>query len=721
MTGSDTTRTLVSTVLLTTAVAVAVAFVGLAVAAPPAAVDAPAGPGANPQQADEIAPTYEADGDERGVVYVGQTMNVTGLEPNSQYRLRSIDATDGAEITASTFRGSFRTDDEGAIVGIDTADLPPGRYFLRGPNADETTGAAVELAEQTLSTSFEAESVANRGETTVDVAVDSDRDESDVVVSAEGFDAGELAVVFAAEEPAIAGDGSIVVEDAGEELEANFSGVAAGEYEFAFEAVDTGAADAASVTVENAGEATLTRETTTVARGGVATFTVEFDGIARTATVLVGDETTDGYGANVTVVDGNDDGEVTVAFDTYVAGNASAEAEAVRVAGDGAGADEVEFDGTTDQTELSSLLEAGDYVVSVGTDEDPAAVRETPDQLATLFVAEREAPNQTLLRTPPETAETVRGTAGGTGNATAAVLDAVENGTLTRTDTLAVDPEGADGDVLVHRIAAPGLAGALGTDGTGGVVTEAFLAAVAAADGDDAGLGLRYEERPPDLNRAPATIDVSEALANDTGIADALTVVADGEGTYYVLLEYDAVPEAAFADPTVTFDDGDTVATEFTVRDRRLLDATGGDDTDGEPPAETASANVTLETAEGEFAVNDSDVVTAPASESAKVAGTANVAPGTELVVSIGSSEDTTPAFGETRSVVVGEDGTFAATFDLSAQSPGDAFEVEVRRGVLSTTADGAIVAENATGANGFGPLLTPGEETARPTTDALP
>jgi len=504
--------------------------------------------------------------------------------------------------------------------------------------------------------------------------------------------------VFAAEEPRIAGEESIVVENVSGAIDANLSGVEAGEYELAFEVADTGVADTASVTVENAGEASLARTNTTVPRGGVATLTVEFNGTVRTATVLVGDERADGYQANVTVTDGDGDGEVTVAFDTYTAGNTSAGADAVRVAGDSVGADEVEFDGTTDQTELSSLLEAGDYVVSVGTDEDPAAVRETPDQLATLFVAEREAPTQVLWRAPPGSGETIRETAAGDGNATAAVLDAVENGTLTRTDTLAVDPAGENSDVLVHQFTAPGLSGRLGTDGTGGDVTDAFLAAVA-AEGDDAALDLRYEERPPDLNRPPATVNVSEALADDTGIADALTVVADGDDTYYVVLEYDAVPTAAFADPNVTFEDGDTVATEFTLRDRRLLDgdAAGAEGDGTAARGETASANVTVEAAEGGFAGNDSDVVTATAAERAEISGTTTVAPGTTVVVSIRSTDGTTPAFSDTRTVAVAEDGTFAAAFNLSEQSPGDTFEVSVDRAAFSATADGVVVAENAT------------------------
>ena len=700
MTGSNTIRALLLTALTITAAAVgAVAFAGPAAATPSAATPASAGGLATQTTQESNTPTYEVDGSETDTVYVGQTLNVTGLEPNTQYRLRSVDATDGTEITASTLRGTVRTNDEGAVVGIDTADLRPGRYFLRGPNVSETTDATVELVEQTLSTSFEAESVANRGDTTAEIAVDSNRDEFDVAVSAEGFDSGELAVVFAAEEPRIAGEESIVIEDVGGAIDANLSGVDAGESEFAFEAVDTGAADAASVTVENAGEASLARTNTTVPRGGVATLTVEFDGTVRTATVLVGDERADGYQANVTVTDGDNDGQVTVAFDTYTAGNTSADANAVRVAGDSVGADEVEFNGTTDQTELSGLLEAGDYVVSVGTDEDPAAVRETPDQLATLFVAERDPPGQALWRAPPETGETIRETAAGDGNATAAVLGAVENGTLTRTDTLAVDPAGESSDILVHRVTAPGLSGVLGTNGTGGDVTDAFLAAVAAPEGDDAALHLRYEERPPDLNRPPATVNVSEALADDTGIADALTVVAAGNDTYYVVLEYDAVPTAAFADPNVTFEDGDTVATEFTLRDRRLLDgdAAGADGDGTAARGETASANVTVEAAEGGFAGNDSDVVTATAAERAEISGTTTVAPGTAVVVSIRSTDDTTPAFSDTRTVAVAENGTFAAAFNLSEQSPGDAFEVSVDRAAFSATADGVVVAENAT------------------------
>lgn len=54
----------------------------------------------------------------------------------------------------------------------------------------------------------------------------------------------------------------------------------------------------------------------------------------------------------------------------------------------------------------------------------------------------------------------------------------------------------------------------------------------------------------------------------------------------------------------------------------------------------------------------------------------------------------------ESQPVTVSSDGTFAATFNLSAQVPGDEFEVRITQAPFSATSEGVIVEENRTEAS---------------------
>ncbi|WP_207212722.1 BGTF surface domain-containing protein, partial [Halogeometricum borinquense] len=99
------------------------------------------------------------------------------------------------------------------------------------------------------------------------------------------------------------------------------------------------------------------------------------------------------------------------------------------------------------------------------------------------------------------------------------------------------------------------------------------------------------------------------------------------------------------------------------------------------------------------------------------IMGETTVAPGTELDVRVGSTDDTQPSFLKTGTAYVTENQTFAATFDFSEQDVDDSYEVKISGGAADeTTVDGTVKKAVKTDT----PTTdTPSDnETATPTTD---
>jgi len=616
---------------------------------------------------------------------------VTGLQSNTEYQLRSVDESSGDTIESSSFEGPYTTNAEGKIVGIDTSDLGSGDYYITGPGlGTQDMTDTFEIVEQTFTAEFDESSVDNEGSTTVDLNIDSNRNDYSVIVTSENFDYddSELDDIFGEEMTTVESGEYFVITGVSGDFATNFSGIDEGQYDFTFTVADTGVSDTASVNVSDvgAGEADLAESTTTVEQGGYANFTVELNDAATggDATVLIGDEDADGYQANITVTDANEDGEVQFAFNTYTAGDVDTTGNVVTLVGSSDdGEDEIEFTAADDQSDLSDILDSGDYIVSVGTDSDPADVLDSPDNVGTLVISERPAPDQQLWRTSTATLDDVQTAAGDDDlDAASAITDAVENGQVTQTDTLALDPDGSQDDVMVHQLSAPGLSGLMGAAESGEVTSE-FSAALDA----DSTLTAALVEQNPGSNQEAATLYLSQLDE------DALTVIADGEGDYYIFVDYSEVADTDYVDEDNTFEDGSEVTAGVTVTDDRLLDIPDtADEDETESYWETTLSNFSVEEPEGSFDLNEDDLVAVTASENATVTGTTNVAPGTEFTVRLQSTEDTEPRFFETQTVTVQADGTFNATFDLSGQSTNDTFSASVRQAGFSLSEDGVFV-----------------------------
>lgn len=254
---------------------------------------------------------------------------------------------------------------DGRFVIVDQQDRPVVFENGDAQRVGNVGEASFEVAAQSLNASFETDIVRNddHPDARTDLRLDSNRAGYRVSLFSDGLTASELADAFPAAE---AGEDRAVVErnvSADDLLRANFTGVEPGTYEVTVAAADGAAEDTATITVTEPmeGEAGLDNESLVENRGDVAEFNVTFDGTDE-ATVDVGSADV-GYHARFTVVDGDGDGEATVEFDTFRAGQ-SDDAPGVSATGEDSITD---FQLLTDP--IPGRLDAAGYPIelSVGT------------------------------------------------------------------------------------------------------------------------------------------------------------------------------------------------------------------------------------------------------------------------------------------------------------------------------------------------------------------
>ncbi|WP_164471075.1 BGTF surface domain-containing protein [Halorubrum sp. CSM-61] len=443
-----------------------------------------------------------------------------------------------------------------------------------------------------------------------------------------------------------------------------------------------------------------------VTQGDVAEITVELDDV-ESGYVVIGDQDDANYQANISVTDGVDDadadGEVTILFNTYQAGQTSGTIVEAESDDDEATLE----DQNSDAQELGTMLDTGDYEMISAAADNPEDAFSNEDDVSTLLIEERTAPEMTLWRTSPSGAESVSDALDDDDvDVVTAINDSVNNDAITETDSVALDPDGTDSDVLVHQVTAPGLEGALESVGASdNTATENLYELLNNGNNQNNAYAadLIFEEQNPGRNAEAKTINASEL--GQTAFENVFTVAYDGEtGNYYILVDQDSLNDEAGED----FEDGDEFSAEFTVQDERLLQgsASGFDNADDlEDAYETANATFDVEEAEAEFDTNDDDLIEAPMGENSSVTGSTNVAPGTEFAVRLRSTDETSPRFTLTANEVsTGANGSFeAAPFDLSEQSVNDTFEATFRQAAFDgqDAVDGVIVESAGNGTDG--------------------
>lgn len=279
---------------------------------------------------------------------------------------------------------------------------------------------------------------------------------------------------------------------------------------------------------------------------------------------------------------------------------------------------------------------AGEYPLSL-------SVGGTEQDVATAVVESRETDGVTVL-TAPRSADG---------------LDDVADvrRVATPTDSAALDARTLDHDWVFVVVSASGL--------------EGYVDDVGDLTGSANGLELSIVETADSAgpNEDPLSVDLSEARLFADGANDTYVVAIDP-----ALSVRDAEPGDEFevrfvadASEHPVTEDGEEVTATFTaVNGTASVDATGGE-------------------------------VTVPPASDATVSGTSTFAPGTELTVTARREGGTSPFVTDT-TVVVGEDGSWTATFDLSEVAEGTSFTLRVdKAGETRTSVDGRVARGDAT------------------------
>jgi len=359
-------------------------------------------------------------------------------------------------------------------------------------------------------------------------------------------------------------------------------------------------------------EVSLVNDTVSVARGDVARIRVGMNDTDTAYLSIDGPE----YQATVRLHDVDGDGEVTVRFDTFAAGQLLDDVVGAP------GADEVALVAGS-ETDLSNVLDRGVYDLGVTVSRGV----EYPRGEAELRVESRSTDQLRLWRTDSldgiSTAEDVSA--------------AIENGSIARADV--IDPR--TGDILITQIDATGLEGLIANQ-SGESTTERFIDAL-----NDGELTLDIRQTQ---TRTPET---SPKRLNLSAVdSDVLTVVP-GDGTYYVALNTSADVLDRYDDDVFGFEQSEAYEVTFTVSEGDLTDAEDGE-----------SVSATFSTTEASTSL-DKDTWTFESADNQSITGTSTHRPGTSVTIRIESQDPANP-FVVRQRVTVQENGTFEAEFDLS-------------------------------------------------------
>lgn len=501
--------------------------------------------------------------------YEGQQVEVTGFDDNTTVELHSGTNTDG---DAEEF---LRADGDG-VVTVDTTGLD-GPHVLDGDGPEDNEAGPFWVVEHEVDIEFDSDTVA-QSSTTLNYESDNRDDAVDLEASAEDLDAEDLFEIFDGAEEY--DNDSVVVSgvENPDEIESDFSDVDTGEYDFTVSVADTATEEELSLEVTEAvdADASFDESTYTQEAGDVVEFTVEMEGNQDTAEVEI-IEDDENYEAELEVADVEGDDEVTVYFNTYLAG-----------AGDDSGAfytdedsdntvtyeeSEVAFD-YDDQRLLPADFDMELYVEDEGE-------REEVD-VATLSLLDGSVDDMTAHIAPED-----------------ADHDEVDDIVDSTTDGNTV----AEEDLMVLETEASGIYGYLVDHLDGEVDEDLSLEIESPGDryGSETDLDPAHDAvelvEDPEENRFFVIINTDEYdELNDDGMEDG----DEHEVTFEI------------GDDNAYFDDSQSASTDFSVTER-MVELTGLDDED------------------------DLDVAI---HEEANVAGNASAAPGTDVRVQLRGTGD---------------------------------------------------------------------------------
>jgi len=555
----------------------------------------------------------------------------------------------------------------GDAINYDSGNLEAGDYIVEWESTTGVTNSTnLTVSDLGLTAELQSTSVTNEESISVDLSSNNPLGDYTAHVYEAGAD-------ISSDDPVATQEGSF--DGSGESSESfavsDYDDIEAGSnYTVVVEHDASGVTnqtDEVEVTTAAEGDSNFAQGSYSVEQGGIAEINISLTGGATDGTLVIGQEDQSGYNANVSFTDGDEDGQVTILFNTYQAGNTSA--EFVTAAGDD--------DTASAQAGNTSLNNGEDLLAESGYD---IAVRHGSTDYNATEVFDNEDTDFSSLSVGPRSIDSLNlWTAPGSASA-----DSILDATLTQDSTIATN------DWVVHQLSATGLDGLVDANGN---LSETL--------GNGLNVTVEQTEETTRANQNAKVLNVSES-------GDAVQLIADADNSsYYIAVNtedavFDRGSETAAA--TGVSANEDYTAT-LTVDDTKLV----GEDSE--------SINNTFEVVERSYSLDTTPVnVTAEADQN--ITGTTSVAPGTEIRMTIRSDSDVSPGFYNNPSTTVASDGTFTFTTDLSDASTGDTFSVTGAEGMLS--ADGNVV-ESTTEATATPEPTETATATPEPTETATP
>ncbi|AUG48822.1 hypothetical protein BVU17_02875 [Haloarcula taiwanensis] len=608
--------------------------------------------------------TPASDGGSDANVYHGEVIAVEDRDANADTNL-VVEAGGGSGV----LDGSYA--DNSQVYVFDTDDVDAGERYdvTSGSDAAGFRISDLELAVEVSDTnvtdedSITADVTAIRGGTTATGTL-TDGDGDEVATAVETLDGTEAVEFDFGSQSAGNGPYTVSVTD-------NQSGLAV---------------TSTDITVSESQEGEVRFEDSVVSdeRGDVVSVTYQLEN-TDDGYIVIGDEGEDNYAVSGQITDDDGDGEVTVLFNSYLAGvpnsgNASiAASDVLSVSGD----DEisgVSESGSFARADLTAeALDAASYTMNAtaGTSQI-----DDPDAVGTLRLEARSTEHVQSWVAPKDADLT---------DEDVGIYDRVGT-TLTQSTAV------ADGDIVVHRVTASGIEGAIDyrTDvGGASNTTAAFLQAT--GDGDAFNIWVNRTNVGANADEDPLHLNNSNVVVVDDPDND----------TYFIAVELSNVNYQSGA--PVRGDGDDEITTTFSVSG-----ATGLSDDDDE-----GTANYTITERDAGFDTTDGRV-TVEAAVNQSVSGTTTIAPGSDVEVSLASESQANP-FIHRPGATVTSNGTFTATSDMSKYAAGVNFTADVLdvdgdsfaadkdgRIVSAATANGSVESASAN-------VNTTGEPTEQP------
>ncbi len=571
----------------------------------------------------------------------------------------TLDSNQTAIVDTSDLDGEYViTSDSNTVHNVTNGDIQDG---VTSPSESQVDAASFEVAVQTLTTETDEDDTEVLQGSNANIDVTSNRGAFQVDITADGLDSEDLDDIFNQSDndfvSANEDDDEVTLNVTGDDtVVANFSEFDdVGDYTFEFNANDTTASDTASVTVNELDtDITFGQSVTAEEVGDNAQITINMEDSTE-AWVFIGSEDVN-YLERVHVVDDDEDGEVVLEVNTFLAGRTT---DNTTTAFDVLDDDKFGSDGVTSYdsgntdldiaSNLTSPLAAGDYDLRVASSDEITADGDVTDEKGVGTLALRERSTDSIKTWVAPTG--------------AANSDDLEDllGEVSESDTVTVGPQG---DRLVVQVEASGLYG---------YVNDGDLEDLAAN-----GLEFRLEQTNPDANQDEVVLNASTLGTDDT---DATLYTDEDNNTFFVVIDTRAFSE---------LEDGQNYEASFTVGDED--ETTSPNPYVDDEEEESVSTDFSLDDPDGEFDNLQNGDLTVAKSSSSMVSGTTNVAPGTELTIRLRSSNSDSP-FLKSQTVDVQADGTFSAEFDMSDVATGAEFTATIRKGstVLGDEVDGVV------------------------------